>query len=374
MDIVSKLYSGPIGKDILFANPCKTPKDIQVAKQHGVSWVTVDSVEELEKMNKEEYRPELVVRLRVDDKGSTSPFAAKFGASFEIAKELVHASKDFHMPIVGLSFHIGSGSDRPEAFHDAIHLSNNTWEQLYHNNPMKVLDIGGGWSHEPSLFTKQAKQSRKALLSCKAPQIIAEPGRFFAAPVYSLYVRIIGKKPYRSGWRYTLDESIYGQFSCVPYDHAKPSMGLLTTANGGVGNGKKTKAILFGRTCDSLDWIANSPAMEPLNVGDWLYIPNMGAYTSSTSTEFNGFPKPEIIESEDVPDEIRWLQVTYPLANMLSVKEAENEPEYKPQENCMNDTYGSENSDPAELIKASNKYSNKQSKINHDVYNWTIVH
>ena len=27
-------------------------------------------------------------------------------------------------------------------------------------------------------------------------------------------------------------------------------------------------------------------------MGDWLWFPNMGAYTSVTASEFNGFPRP----------------------------------------------------------------------------------
>jgi hypothetical protein len=60
---------------------------------------------------------------------------------------------------------------------------------------------------------------------------------------------------------------------------------------------KKEEGVLFGRTCDSLDLIAKGQ-MEVMNVGDWLYFPLMGAYTSATASEFNGFPKPHIV-SED---------------------------------------------------------------------------
>jgi len=358
MDLVSKMYNGPLQKEILFANPCKTQRDIQVAKDYGVSWVTVDSVEELEKMKKEEYTPELIIRLRVDDKGSTSPFAAKFGACSEITKEITRAAKDFQMPIVGLSFHIGSGSERPEAFYNAIIHSSNIWNTMFTKKVMNVLDIGGGWSHHPKLFGDQAYQSRKALAYCSAEKVIAEPGRFFAAPLYSLYVRVIGKKPYGNGWRYTLDESIYGQFSCIPYDHAKPSMGLLYSN----GNAKKTKAILFGRTCDSLDWIANSISMETMNVGDWLYIPNMGAYTTATSTEFNGFPKPVIIESDEVPQDVRWLQLTYPLANMLSVKDAEQDVFVEDTKKTIDSTFLVHARRPSEL------------NLGNNVYDWTVQH
>jgi hypothetical protein len=68
-------------------------------------------------------------------------------------------------------------------------------------------------------------------------------------------------------------------------------------------------SIMFGRTCDSIDVIAKGP-MEELHVGDWLYFPLMGAYTLASASEFNGFPKPHVIEdnAEDLPDTMdAWL-------------------------------------------------------------------
>jgi hypothetical protein len=38
--------------------------------------------------------------------------------------------------------------------------------------------------------------------------------------------------------------------------------------------------------------IASADEMEDLEVGDWLWFPHMGAYTSVTASEFNGFPAP----------------------------------------------------------------------------------
>ena len=101
------------------------------------------------------------------------------------------------------------------------------------------------------------------------------------------------------GWRYVIDESLYGHFSCIPFDHQTPAWIRV--------HDKKDRgtsdAILFGRTCDSLDVIAKG-VMENLEVGDWLYFPHMGAYTSATASEFNGFPKPHIILDSDnlLPD------------------------------------------------------------------------
>jgi ornithine decarboxylase len=317
----------PLGNQVLFANPCKTPHDIQVAKDLKIPWVTADSTEELVKMDQAGYRPDTLLRISVDDSDSSSPFSAKFGLQPDKVAEVALAAASFRIPIVGISFHVGSGSKSPSAYGSAVHLAHDVWNMLYGRKLVKYqmacLDIGGGWSPEPKLFQNQATAARLALQRSPIPrQLIAEPGRFFAAPTHNLYVRIVGKKPSLDGkgYRYTLDESVYGQFSCIPFDHAEPRLARLRKP--GELERKHSSATLFGRTCDSLDWIANVGSMEELDVGDWLYVPNMGAYTTATSTEFNGFPKPDVIETDDQPEdfEVSWIEkVVYPLAKMLQL-------------------------------------------------------
>jgi ornithine decarboxylase len=131
-----------------------------------------------------------------------------------------------------------------------------------------------------------------------AIKYIAEPGRFIATDAFDFFVEVIGKKPGSNGeWRYTIDDSIYGQFSNILFDQAKPVWSRVRHPNE-TGPRKYTKGTLFGRTCDSLDVIAKSDSMEELQVGDWLRFPRMGAYTRATASEFNGFPTPEIFTIE----------------------------------------------------------------------------
>jgi ornithine decarboxylase len=316
-----------VGKHILFANPCKTSSDITYAKELKVPWVTADSVEEFVKMDEAGYRPDVLLRIAVDDSDSACPFGAKFGLQPNEVHNVLRAIRTLKIPVVGLSFHVGSGSKSPRAYRVAIDESKQLWKSLQKEKlvtKFMTLDIGGGWSHEEDLFAKQAYHTNEGLKegSIIPNSVIAEPGRFFAAPVYDLYVRVVGKKPRNGGgWRYTIDESIYGQFSCIPFDHAKPRIARIRSNDNELPR-KKTAATIFGRTCDSLDWIANSDSMEELEVGDWLYVPNMGAYTASTSTEFNGFPKPEILGTELFPNnkDLFWIEsIKYPLASMLTV-------------------------------------------------------
>jgi len=118
---------------------------------------------------------------------------------------------------------------------------------------------------------------------------IAEPGRFLAAPTHTLWTQVIGKKRvwpgYAEGprWRITLDESIYSAFSNIPFDGQKP----ILEACGH--DGPMQPTIVFGRTCDSGDCISEAAMLPEVKEGDWIRVQNMGAYTTVTASEFNGY-------------------------------------------------------------------------------------
>ncbi len=48
---------------------------------------------------------------------------------------------------------------------------------------------------------------------------------------------------------------------------------------------------LWGPTCDGLDRIC-SASLPELQLGDWIYFTDMGAYTVSAASTFNGFLRP----------------------------------------------------------------------------------
>lgn len=279
--------------EILYAHPMKSKKDIYTIGHSGIQTTVVDSLEECEKLKFCDWKESTLVRIAVDDKDSKMPFSAKFGATYEEVKEIASKSQ---IPISGVSFHVGSGCENPLQYKNAIEFAE---ERIFHllrkykHNP-KVIDIGGGFSSDPIVFEKTAKVIQDTIQHIPNPRsLIAEPGRFLAQPSQDLFVKVIAKKRGQNGkgWRYVIDESLYGYFSCIPFDHQKP--GWIRVSQDNVKR-STSDAILFGRTCDSLDVIARGP-MEELEVGDWLYFPLMGAYTSATASEFNGFPKPELL-------------------------------------------------------------------------------
>jgi len=285
---------------ILFANPCKKDSDIVFASTYNTDLTVVDSGEEIDKLQESGWKGSSLLRLRVDDKGSLMPFSAKFGADFASIPHLAQYASIKGQRLSGISFHVGSGCKDPEQYRKAIEKSNEGLSILRSlGHYARIIDIGGGFTNQG--FVKAAKKIRETKLSETLDiRLVAEPGRFFAASSHDLFVKVIGKKAAmngKKGFRYTIDESLYGQFSCIPFDHAKPRW--IRIREDGEPRRPTAPAILYGRTCDSLDYIASAEDAEELKEGDWLWFPNMGAYTTATSTEFNGFPKPPSLVLEE---------------------------------------------------------------------------
>ncbi len=311
-DVTKLIWPNDNGRSsIIYAHPLKSDKDIKIINTMNIETTVVDSVEECDKLARLGWKGSAFLRVAVGDSGSKMPFSAKFGATKDEVKLIAKASK---IPLSGVSFHVGSGCEDPEQYTRAIeYASGYVFDILRMNahNP-KILDIGGGFSADPVEFKKTAHVIQKALENVpKNRTIIAEPGRYFSQPSQDLFVKVIAKKPGANGWRYVIDESLYGHFSCIPFDHQQPAWFRVSQSDTD-SERSLTNGTLFGRTCDSLDVIATGE-MESLEVGDWLYFPLMGAYTSVTASEFNGFPKPLLIE--DTENLLPSTQGAYALVN-----------------------------------------------------------
>ena len=297
------LSSSDFKRRVVYANPCKPQRDLETAQKLGSPTTVVDSFEEIEKLEDSKWQGSTLIRLLVEDKNSLMPFSRKFGIHPSKVKSLSEFAKKRGIDVMGVSFHVGSGCRDKTQYEKALQSAHTAIAEIRSQGfQPNLIDIGGGFTMEPGsvLFRDYASVCRSTISSLPSLRYIAEPGRFFATNAFDLFVPVIGKKPALndSGWRYTIDESLYGQFSCIPFDQQTPFW-IRIPKDKDEKIRKSSPGILFGRTCDSLDLIAKSTSMEELEVGDWLWFPNMGAYTSVTASEFNGFPKPPVYESKD---------------------------------------------------------------------------
>jgi ornithine decarboxylase len=277
---------------IVYANPCKSMIDLKYAQKEVSSPTTVvDSYEELDKLVEIKYEGGAFVRITTDDRFSKIPFSGKFGIEPSFVNDIGLYAKSKNINLKGISFHVGSGGNDGKVYYNSIEIAKKLCNSLKEQgHSANTIDIGGGFLSDETDFVRKCKYIKDAYDS--KYEFIAEPGRFFSSVSQDFFVKVIGKKPWKDGWRYTIDDSLYGQFSCIPFDQAKPLWIRVSEDNE---LRRKSKGILMGRTCDSVDVIAKCNEMEELEIGDWLWFPQMGSYTNATANEFNGFPKPPTI-------------------------------------------------------------------------------
>jgi ornithine decarboxylase len=292
------IRAGAIASDIIYAHPCKSPIEIRAADRLQVPTTVVDSPEEVEKLRKAKWSGGTLIRLLVPDEGSAQPFSKKFGAPLAWVPEIVDRLRDARIPLHGWSFHVGSVCGDADQYRKAVSICAEA--AALSRQDAAIVDVGGGFVADTSTFADAADALCAARnFFPKTTRWIGEPGRFFAGPAAHLMVQVSGvKRGLQEGTgRYTLDESIYGAFSNIPFDGFRFT-DAFHLDDGSESERPLVKATIYGRTCDSADLIAENVLCPELRVGDWLRVDNMGAYTVVSGSEFNGFKRPKRLYEE----------------------------------------------------------------------------
>ena len=121
-------------------------------------------------------------------------------------------------------------------------------------------------------------------------RVIAEPGRYIAAPAAIAVASVMGRAQRDGRWWYYLDDGLYGSYSGQMFDHA-----TLSASRRSPPTGPLQPSVLAGPTCDSIDVIREDIDLPKLEQGDLVVGRVMGAYTWATATEFNFFPRPTVL-------------------------------------------------------------------------------
>jgi ornithine decarboxylase len=287
---------------IIFAQPCKTKSYIRHAATQGVKQMTFDNLDELHKIKQIFPDAELYLRIMADDSQSIVQLSMKYGAALDSVPELLQLAKSLELNVVGVAFHVGSGATDPLAFHKAVRDARWVFDHaasLGFN--FHTLDVGGGLV--PESFEEKAGVLSAALDEFIPAhiRIIGEPGRYYVQNAFTIACHVIARRAVldaatgRQNYMIYLNDGVYGNFSGMPFDHQNPIPRLLrvgntlmyeipTPANKGV------EYSLWGPTCDGIDQISKSCWFEQtIDVGDWLYFDNHGAYNGCSATRFNGY-------------------------------------------------------------------------------------
>lgn len=287
---------------IIYAQPCKTKSYLRYAADRGVKQMTFDNADELFKIKANFPDAELYLRILTDDSTSLCRLSMKFGASMDIARRLLELARELDLKVVGVSFHVGSGAEDPSAFLKAVQDARLVFDQAAEiGHEPHTLDVGGGFTQDT--FEKFAGILGEALDNYFPPHIrvIAEPGRYYVSSAYTLAANVIARRDVpdpedssNDAYMVYLNDGVYGNFSNIIFDHQHPVAQILTCAHDDkfCANGS-TRGIsysIWGPTCDGIDVITQHIVLPGLlDVGDWLYFEDMGAYSKCSATRFNGF-------------------------------------------------------------------------------------
>ena len=263
--------------------------------------MTFDNEDELCKIKRIFPDARLVLRIFADDPTSLCRLGKKFGAPLHTTYHLLELAKQYGLDVIGISFHVGSGSRDPSAFRrgvaDARIVYDHAGKLGIH---MRLLDVGGGFTDEK--FEEQTDELSRALadyFGTEPVEIIAEPGRFFASGSATLFCKAIGRRvdPATPKQRMLyINDGVYGNLMNaiieppIPtprrLEGLKPLVDPLSTASSQKAFDSLAafsssppdlfNYVVWGRTCDSADCVITDCKLPDIQCNDWLAFPNMG--------------------------------------------------------------------------------------------------
>jgi len=279
---------------IIYANPIKPIETLRELDRYR-PLVTYDNLEEVKKIAAHAPRAGLCLRLQVPNTGSMVELSSKFGTPPGEAVDLIQAAHDHGLVVEGVSFHVGSQCTNPENYVQALHLAAGIFnEARLRGFELTLLDIGGGFpaaydERVPKIATLARTINHEIdRLFPASIEILAEPGRFLVASAGTAVSKIIGKAIRGEKLSYYIDDGVYHTFSGVIFDHCTYHLKSFK-------RGRPQLCAVFGPTCDALDTISLAEQLPDLEIGDYLYSENIGAYSAASSTHFNGFPPAKVV-------------------------------------------------------------------------------
>jgi ornithine decarboxylase len=283
--------------EVHFNNPIKPPEQVAAAARAGVSWFVVDSVEELRKVAGIKRDAHLCLRIETQNIGSDWPLTGKFGATMLEVEDILAEACELKADVAGVAFHVGSQCRNLDNWHIGVENARLVFDMMLARGlKPRLLNIGGGFPvrHRKPIpaIEKIGATVKHALADLPATvRVMAEPGRFLVSDCAWLVTRVTGTAVRRgTRWIY-LDAGVF--------------QGLME-ALGGLEydirtdrDGAEIPCTVAGPTCDATDVVARDKLLpEDLQAGDYVYIPNAGAYTTAYATQFNGFPGPDTVVME----------------------------------------------------------------------------
>ena len=277
-----------------YNNPVRSLREIVRAhEEFGIRSYSIDHPSQLASIAKivpASRETEITVRFKAGKSRKAFDFGSKFGAT---EPEAVTLAKDAWARGYGVSFcfHVGSQCEVPYAYERHIAAAGRIATEA--GVTLERLNIGGGFpaayptSVAPPIeyYTRAINRAVQATFGANKPLLIAEPGRFLAAPSTAVLLRV---KHRRNNKAVYVNDGFYGALMELKFMNVLPPVRVWR--NGEVVGGDMLPFVIFGPTCDSYDSLPRQLDLPAdIQVDDWVELGLMGAYSQASTTNFNGF-------------------------------------------------------------------------------------
>lgn len=352
---------GLTGDRMILSNPRKDLATIRTMKAARIWATTVDSPAEIDKLVQEgiptgDYNPVLFFRIKVPTEGVTQDLNSKFGVrvlpktttiatdradlTFKLddLRAMLRKAHQAGFSRLGLAFHVGTQCTNPQVYEFAMAMAQHLAELFRSERlPVNHLDIGGGFPDERIAVQKNPLaigDPRAELLRAVGRaagraiaagfQVIAEPGRYLVADAGFLVTRVTYVHSTDSAIQ--IDDGIYRTLSGRIHDdrdyqfHAVCADGKRPPVSGAV-----SPTTVWGCSCDSFDKVSDEALIpRDVEVGDYLLVEGLGAYSTSFGSNTNGFAPATVVVYHYDGDQLQ--SKVSPLAeqNELLVRHLEN--------------------------------------------------
>jgi ornithine decarboxylase len=288
-----------------YMNTVKSRNHIKEAYlNYNIRDFALDTKEELQKIIEETNGAKdltLYIRVSISNEHAEIDLSQKFGALPSEALGLLRLAKA-HAKKVGLSFHVGSQCMHPISYAKGIREVGNIIKKT--KIIPDIINVGGGFPSvypdlDPQPLQNYIDEIKKAFINLKLenkPELLCEPGRALVAESGSTIVKVILRKKQKI----YINDGTYGSlFDAGVLNFILPTRMI---PNGRITSKKLTSYSLYGPTCDSADYM-KGPFVLPNNLkeGDYIEIGQLGAYSLTFRTKFNGFYSDKIFEVHDKP-------------------------------------------------------------------------
>ena len=288
-----------------YMNTVKSRKHIQEAYfNYKIQDFALDTKEELQKIIEATNNAKdltLYIRVSISNEHAEIDLSKKFGALPSEALGLLRLAKA-HAKKVGLSFHVGSQCMHPISYAKGIREVGNIIKKT--KIIPDIINVGGGFPSvypdlRPQPIENYVSEIKKAFDNLKLenkPELLCEPGRALVAECGSSIVKIVLRKKQKL----YINDGTYGSlFDAGVLNFILPTRMI---PNGRMASKKLTAYSLYGPTCDSSDYM-KGPFVLPNNLkeGDYIELGQLGAYSLTFRTKFNGFYSDQIFEVQDKP-------------------------------------------------------------------------